>query len=245
MIKTVGGIVLNLLLLIVILYFSLYSAWYASYSNYFFFPVVYEIEDIHGNVLEYAPKNRKGKKDFAYVASGLHLKLFAEMLKSVEKGGEGLADITYPSGNSEKKLFLTHAEVVHLQDVADLLSFFKSFFRLFLVILTAVAAAMIFGGIWPFYTRNMLYTLGGFALLMFVLISRFGFVKVFYRLHVMVFPKGHQWFFYYEDSLMSTILKAPDSFADFGVILAVFAVIFFVILYWLVSMLIRSLIRHD
>jgi hypothetical protein len=37
-------------------------------------------------------------------------------------------------------------------------------------------------------------------------------VKAFYWLHTLVFPPGHEWFFYYEDSLMSTMMKAPDLF---------------------------------
>ncbi|MCB1808001.1 MAG: DUF1461 domain-containing protein, partial [Candidatus Competibacteraceae bacterium] len=38
-------------------------------------------------------------------------------------------------------------------------------------------------------------------------------VRVFYQLHIWIFPPGHPWFFYYQDSLMTTLLKAPDIFA--------------------------------
>ncbi len=36
--------------------------------------------------------------------------------------------------------------------------------------------------------------------------------KVFYWGHEVVFPENNQWFFYYEDSLMSTMMKAPALF---------------------------------
>jgi len=36
---------------------------------------------------------------------------------------------------------------------------------------------------------------------------------IFNQLHIWIFPENHQWFFYYEESLMSTMMKAPDLFA--------------------------------
>ena len=37
--------------------------------------------------------------------------------------------------------------------------------------------------------------------------------RVFYTAHTLIFPAGHQWFFYYEESLMTMLMKAPDLFA--------------------------------
>jgi hypothetical protein len=36
-------------------------------------------------------------------------------------------------------------------------------------------------------------------------------------MHILVFPDDHQWFFYYQDSLMSTLMKAPDLFAGIAI----------------------------
>jgi hypothetical protein len=36
-----------------------------------------------------------------------------------------------------------------------------------------------------------------------------------------VFPEGHQWFFYYQDSLMSTLMKAPYLFGYIALALLV------------------------
>ena len=48
--------------------------------------------------------------------------------------------------------------------------------------------------------------------------------RVFYSLHDLIFPAEHQWFFYYQDSLMSTMMKAPDFFAYVAAALAVLAI---------------------
>jgi hypothetical protein len=37
-------------------------------------------------------------------------------------------------------------------------------------------------------------------------------VPVFYALHDWIFPPDRPWFFYYQDSLLTTMMKAPDLF---------------------------------
>lgn len=54
-----------------------------------------------------------------------------------------------------------------------------------------------------------------------ILLAVFGFETVFYQLHIWLFPADHQWFFYYEDSLMSTMMQAPVLFAYIGGSIAV------------------------
>jgi len=242
MIKYINRFLLNSILLLLLLYCSLIVGWYASYSNYFFFPIVYELDDIQGNVLEFAPQNHYDKKDFVFTSSGIHLKIFNEMLRSVEHNGDGLRDISYPVKGGSKK-FLTNDEVVHLQDVADLLSLLRSFVRLVLVLLACVVIAMIYGKIWPFYLSRVYLGMALFIGLFALFMNKMGFVKIFYGLHRLVFPAGHKWFFYYQDSLMSTMLKAPDSFISLGIVLGVFSLIAFSIIYWLVTLFIRSRIK--
>lgn len=242
MIKLFNRIALNSLLVILLMYFAIFGAWYAAYSNYFFFPMVYQMEDIHGHVMEFAPQNRNGKADFVYVAPSFHLTIFYQMLRAIDNEGEGLSEITYPAKDGEKK-FLTTDEQVHLQDVADLISFLKSFSPLFIVLLGCVMLAMIFGAVWPYYTWRMFRGLMLVVALFGAVLYFTGFTSIFYGMHTLVFPEGHKWFFYYQESLMSTMLKAPDSFAVFGVILGVFALIALLILYWGVSMLVRTIIK--
>lgn len=245
MINRLSRLPLNIAMLLLVLYFSFFAAWYAAYSNYFFFPIVYEVEDIGGHVMKYAPENTKGRADFVYVAQSVHLRIFADMLKAVNDGGKGLEDIGYPAGTGIKKRFLTGEETQHLQDVANLISGIRSFWKLAVILLLAIAGHMIYRRIRPYSLRSMLLIMAGSAGVLWVLLHFFGFVKIFYALHRMIFPEGHKWFFYYNESLMSTMLKAPDSFAVFGGILGVFALAAFILLYWAVSKLMVSLTRFD
>ena len=50
-----------------------------------------------------------------------------------------------------------------------------------------------------------------------LIITAIGPKDVFYKMHTLIFPSGHQWFFYYQDSLMTTLMKAPDLFAAIAV----------------------------
>jgi hypothetical protein len=59
-----------------------------------------------------------------------------------------------------------------------------------------------------------------FALLLILMTAAFmiwGAKAIFYQMHILVFPDDHQWFFYYQDSLMSTLMKAPDLFAGIAI----------------------------
>ena len=66
--------------------------------------------------------------------------------------------------------------------------------------------------------------------------------KVFYQLHVWVFPVEHKWFFFYEESLMSTMMKAPDLFAYIAILLVVLALPIFIVMMWLIQ---RVLAKHS
>jgi len=69
-----------------------------------------------------------------------------------------------------------------------------------------------------------------FAVLMVSLASAVFIVgpkDVFYQMHIWVFPDNHQWFFYYQDSLMSTMMKAPDLFAGIAAQIVLLALLLF------------------
>ncbi len=63
-----------------------------------------------------------------------------------------------------------------------------------------------------------------------ILVVVIGPVKVFYALHELLFPDGHQWFFYYQESLMSTMMKAPELFGWIAMEWALLAILCFVLL---------------
>jgi hypothetical protein len=60
----------------------------------------------------------------------------------------------------------------------------------------------------------------------------FGPVNVFYKLHTWIFPADHQWFFYYQESLMTTLMKAPDIFGGIAAVWIVFASLSFISIHW-------------
>lgn len=70
----------------------------------------------------------------------------------------------------------------------------------------------------PSITKILFGFLIGFSLIALIVFA-LGPIAVFYWFHEQVFPEGHQWFFYYQDSLMTTLMKAPDIFAFIAALL--------------------------
>jgi hypothetical protein len=58
-----------------------------------------------------------------------------------------------------------------------------------------------------------------------------GWVEVFYAAHRWIFPDDHQWFFFYQESLMSTMMQAPDLFLYIGISMAILALLAFILLH--------------
>jgi uncharacterized membrane protein len=69
--------------------------------------------------------------------------------------------------------------------------------------------------------------LGGLMSLSVLSIILIGPKQVFYHLHEMIFPADHAWFFYYQDSLMATLMKAPDLFGGIALVIVMGGVILF------------------
>ena len=59
----------------------------------------------------------------------------------------------------------------------------------------------------------------------------------FYALHEWIFPDNHQWFFYYQESLMTVLMKAPDLFGAISVLIALLAIPIYLLLNRLVLMI--------
>jgi hypothetical protein len=82
---------------------------------------------------------------------------------------------------------------------------------------------------------RMFFLTTGAVLLSAALVLVSGPRRVFYALHEQVFPPDNQWFFFYQDSLMSTMMKAPFLFGYIAVALVVLALIYLWILFLLAS----------
>ena len=194
---------------------------------------LYGLIDIDQHITRYAPMNLT-KHGFALTTEAERYRLFEEIVHSIHQQGEGLASLVYFDAQGKPlQTLLTHDEVVHLQDVAILIDRMKW-------LLCAALAVFILLFVWLYKSRTAMPSFS--ALLAYVFISLLvvtgvilliGAHDVFYQLHIWIFPEEHKWFFYYEESLMSTMMKAPDLFAYIAALLVGLGVIIFVFIMWL------------
>ena len=221
---------LCLVLLTLVISFAL--SWLILIPLNFGYEYLYSLIEIDQHIAAFGPKNIL-KQGFEQTTSDERFRLFSSIVSAIHQQGIGLDSLIYHNdqGTPIAKL-LTHDEVVHLQDVAILIDRMK-----FLI----VASIMLFIGlsIWIYRQfmrmpsfRSMLITVFAFLGLVIVIVLLIGPHKVFYTLHLWVFPAEHKWFFYYEESLMSTMMKAPDLFAYIAILLLVLAIPIFVFIMW-------------
>ena len=218
-------------LLILSAFFTvLFIAWHALSSVNFLYPLWHEILDIDDTVRVYAPQNRY-RHGFEHTTSEEHARLFAAIVHSVENGGRGLENLRYrdPAGNPID-LLLTAPEIVHLRDVARLVHTFQLFGWTCSLIFVAVGVSLRIKPAPRPPMKKMLVYFAAVTLLVIAVILAIGAKTVFYKLHTWIFPPGHQWFFYYQDSLMTTLMKAPVLFAGIAAEWLVLTIALFVAL---------------
>jgi hypothetical protein len=191
---------------------SLWISWRCLSAVDFLYPVFYEALDIGAHIERFGPQNRY-KAGFASTTREERLRLFGEIVRAIHRSGAGLAELRYhdPDGRPVDTL-LRAPEIAHLEDVARLLD------RIAPVGWLAVAWTLLHLGLvrlrrWPVpsATRMLGVSLAVTATAV-LLVLLLGPRRVFYRLHEWVFPPENPWFFYYQDSLMSTMMKAPYLF---------------------------------
>ena len=231
----VKTIIINFLLSIALLCISFCIAWHLSAATNFFYSSWYEVINIDETVITYAPKN-KNRNGFEKTSKQERLRLFAGIVTAIQNKGEGLRQLKYvDSQDTEIDTLLTEAEVVHLQDVANLVDKFK--YLLFLGCSFAVVAFMLMRVMNIKLGSIKIHLLGGLGLILTIVVAILivGPTKVFYAAHELIFPDKHQWFFYYEDSLMSTMMKAPVLFGPIALQLLITT-----LLLWMVLLLITQ-----
>lgn len=209
---------------------SLYVAWQVSAVGHFFYPLWYDVLDIDGHIERFGPENRY-RDGFETTSDDERFRLFGEIVDAVQDDGRGLEKLEYhaPDGRRLGTLFRP-PEIQHLQDVAHLVATLKPWgWGALLWCMAHVVLARRRGWTIPKPSRMLAYALAGFAAGTVILMVA-GPRRVFYALHELVFPPGHQWFFYYQDSLMSTMMKAPYLFGGIAAQLAVFTLVAFWVL---------------
>lgn len=103
---------------------AFWISWHGLSAINFAFPQGYQLLDIDQHIQRYGPLNRY-KKDFAYTNQKQHERLFSEIVTAIQNNGDGLSQIQYELPSGKKLAFLRQAEVIHLQDVANLIRLFN------------------------------------------------------------------------------------------------------------------------
>ena len=180
---------------------ALAVSWLVLAQMNFSYGIWHDHAGIGDAIEEYGPTNLY-RHGFHLTTREQRVELFAGINRAIHSGGEGLAELSYTVPGHAPQSLLREPEVVHLQDVANLID---------QATYAAVAALIIWLGLVIYYVKagmpvpEMKAQLIGVLLFMSVvavLVIAIGPVKVFYELHELLFPDGHQWFFYYQESLL-------------------------------------------
>jgi hypothetical protein len=199
-------------------------AWHLLAQIDFAYPTGYKWLELNSHIAEFAPRNRH-IHGFEFTQPQDHWSLFAQITHAVQNHGEGLEEIHFTLPNDTKIPLMHNAEIIHLQDVSNLIhQFYLAGIAGFFIWIISLAIAYQQKLSFPSLRNIVLGFCGGIFVISSIVLS-LGATKVFYWLHTKVFPEGHQWFFYYEDSLMTTLMKAPDIFAFIATLLLVLLMI--------------------
>tara|TARA_B100001063_G_C16727622_1_gene537369 strand:- start:458 stop:1228 length:771 start_codon:yes stop_codon:yes gene_type:complete len=233
--KTVGLFNLRAFLLLLLGFIlALYAGWMITASFGYGYSYWYGFYDSEQHIALYAPQN-KYRQGFEITTESDHKALFQKIVESVHDDGKGLEDIHYVYKGAEIP-FLHNAEIVHLQDVANLIN------QLHVISITLLFMFLVLY-VWHLrslhQTGNLISAKNQFAIVsilsgvIVVIFLMFGAKEIFYQMHILIFPDDHQWFFYYQDSLMSTLMKAPDLFAGIAIQILLTAFVLFGLGFWL------------
>ena len=199
---------------------SLALAWQTLSVVDFFYPKLYDALDIGAHIERYAPQNRY-REGFASTSRAERIRLFHGILRGVNHGGRGLAALHYRASDGVTRSLLRRPEIVHLNDVARLISWLRTVAWLAFGVLVVSTGVLLARRRQP--SRNAVIAGAGGCLTLLALLTLAAFDDRrggwFDRLHRAVFPAGHQWFFYYQESLMTTLMKAPDLFGPMAAML--------------------------
>lgn len=199
-------------------------AWQLLAQVDFGYSLGYRLLSIDQHIETFGPQNRY-RQDFETTDKAEHLRLFGEIARSIQNNGEGLAEIRYPLPEGGHATLMREPEVVHLEDVARLVNHFYRAGLSAAVLLTVLLVYIYRRHPRPPRPRKVLGVFGASLLAGALVLWLVGPVRVFYWLHEYAFPKDHPWFFYYQDSLMTTLMKAPDLFGFIGLLLLLLTLI--------------------
>ncbi len=201
----------------------------------------YQTLHIEQHIDRYAPQNRYHRPDLERLSPRQHQALFHRIRVAVHNGGEGLEQIDYRNRYGRPLPLLRDAEVRHLRDVANLIDVGR-WLMLAAAVLALTCAWLLRRRVLPGWGARLAATaLPLAALALWLLVA--GPTAVFYQFHIWLFPADHEWFFYWQDSLMSTLMKAPVLFGGIAAMIGAGAALLAPLLYFGVLAMARRLDR--
>jgi len=210
---------------------ALLLAWKLLHSVNYGYEFWYSQLDIQEHIAKFAPQNRQKKMGFERTTKPERIELFRAIGVSVNNSGEGLRDLSYRAHpQADTQTLLTEPEAIHLQDVANLIDVLEPIGWAAIALLIVLVLITFFSRLSPPGVRTSLLTLFVIALIGAVVVAVIGPHGVFKKLHEAVFPDDHAWFFYYQDSLMTTLMKAPDIFFAIGATWALTAALIYLLI---------------
>lgn len=224
---------------------ALLLAWQLLASVNFLYPLWYDIIGIDQTIAVYGPRNRY-RQQFEITTKAERVRLFSAIVQAIHRQGTGLDTLVYrdPEGRPVAS-FLTPPEITHLQDVARLVDGLLGIGWGALLALPVLLGWLLkqqlpVPAVTQLLLRAALVLVGTGGVILLI-----GPVPVFYRLHTWLFPEGHAWFFYYEDSLMTLLMQAPVIFGYIALSLAVLSLLLFTGLLLLASRVYQRLLKSQ
>jgi hypothetical protein len=208
-------------------------AWNMLSAADFGYPLLYDALDIDRHIQRFAPENRY-RHGFGATSEAEHQALFAAIVSAINRGGDGLRALSYrPAPGAAPVALLREPEIVHLEHVAGLVGQLR--------LAGLIGAGWLLGTVLLLrrhrrpLDRRALLAGGAGVVVAAGLFTWAGFDPGggFDRLHEWVFPPGHQWFFYYQESLMTTLMKAPHLFGPMGAALVLLTLALLAAMLWL------------
>ncbi len=219
-------------------FFAFGLAWVLLYHIDFSYGRWHDLGGIGTAIEKYAPQNYY-RSGFAETTKAQRESLFQQISYSVHHGAVGLETIMYSVPGHPTQTLLTADEVGHLTDVAILVNKVEWLVIFGALGWFAMAVHYYRGRIRPPSVLNQCLALLILMVVFVVILLVIGPTKVFSQMHEWVFPPGHPWFFYYQQSLMSTMMWAPVLFGWIAFEWAVLTLMFFGVLQFVANRLLH------
>lgn len=192
---------------------ALLLAWQALAAVDYLYPLWYEVIGIDATITEYGPQNRY-RHHFEQTGKTERVRLFGAIVEAINGQGTDLAMLRYhDSGGRILGRLLTPPEIQHLEDVTRLVAYFRIAGWSALVICLLQLWVLRARGVHLPAGRHFLLWGAGVLALLALAVAISGAETLFYQLHTWVFPERHQWYFFYQESLMTLMMQAPVLFA--------------------------------